>query len=195
MGFTYLNRRRKTYFLQRSSSRTGKETYSFTMKPPKNPVDSVPEGFEIFEDPQTAQVFLRRPKPTEILPEELALAKQVVQQEERLRLAQVLIEKNAIVIYTSDLAPSGVDKILDELLPAGSTRRASLGEFFLQTARLSPMMRFVLVDGPTRTFQTERWCFRGSVDGWLPLFTHAALKDLLEEFVPSLGTEAFFELF
>jgi hypothetical protein len=58
-----------------------------------------------------------------------------------------------------------------------------------------PVLRFSLVDEHTRTFFTERWCFLGSIDDWVPLMGGTGeLKALVQKYCPHLGRESFFEL-
>ena len=58
-------------------------------------------------------------------------------------------------------------------------------------------MRFILTDAERRLFRAERMCYRSSVDGWLPLrnIGTASIEQLARRLVPTLGTDAFFELY
>jgi len=56
------------------------------------------------------------------------------------------------------------------------------------------MMRFRLLDEEKRMFQTERFCFRGGVDDWIPIGPEGPLGFLVAKFVKHLGRESFFEL-
>jgi hypothetical protein len=56
------------------------------------------------------------------------------------------------------------------------------------------MLRFELVNPNTREFSAERWCFRGSIDNWIPLAGYGPLAKLVEKYAKYLGQESFFEL-
>jgi hypothetical protein len=56
-----------------------------------------------------------------------------------------------------------------------------------------PVMRFTLEDKETRQFAVDRWCFRGSIDDWIPL-SFGDLPKLVARYCPHLGKESFFDL-
>ena len=58
MPITHVNVKGKTYYLHQGTTKTGKPKYHFAMKREGNLADSIPEGFEIYENPNT-QVFLQ----------------------------------------------------------------------------------------------------------------------------------------
>lgn len=57
------------------------------------------------------------------------------------------------------------------------------------------MMKFVLEeDAKRREFVVERWCFRGSIDGWISLDCSTDLKQLVKKYCCHLGKDSFYEL-
>jgi hypothetical protein len=72
MPITHVNAKGKTYYLHQGVTKTGKSKYHFAMKSEGTLADSIPEGFEIYENPN-AQVFLRRIPPKIITDEERQL--------------------------------------------------------------------------------------------------------------------------
>src|SRR5215469_12297269 len=66
---TYTNAKGKTYYLHQGTTKTGKPKYYFSMESKGTLAESIPEGFEIYENPN-AQVFLRRTPPKIITDEE-----------------------------------------------------------------------------------------------------------------------------
>ena len=110
MPITHTNAKGKTYYLHQGTTKTGKPTYHFSMQSEGSLAASIPEGFEIYENPN-AQVFLRKIPPKLITEEE----RQVVADEldrcvdlvgdargeladglELLRLAQVVLQAPAV---------------------------------------------------------------------------------------------------
>jgi hypothetical protein len=55
-------------------------------------------------------------------------------------------------------------------------------------------MQFILEDLETREFTVERWCFRGSIDDWIPLDSSNDLKKLVQTYGAHLGKDSFFDL-
>ncbi len=61
MPVTHTNKGGKTYYLHQGTTKTGKPRYYFSMTQ-KNDllVEKIPDGYEIYEHPANAQVFLRK---------------------------------------------------------------------------------------------------------------------------------------
>jgi predicted O-methyltransferase YrrM len=70
-----------------------------------------------------------------------------------------------------------------------------MGYFTLPMASYMAMLRFTLIDRKTRVFVAERFCFRGSVDDWIPIAGPGTLAAHVRRFVKHLGRESFYELF
>src|SRR5262245_38717623 len=66
---TYTNAKGKTYYLHQGTTKTGKPKYHFSMQSVGTLAESIPVGFELYENPN-AQVFLRRIPPRIITDEE-----------------------------------------------------------------------------------------------------------------------------
>jgi len=71
MAVTHVNRKRQTYFLHEGKTKTGKSKYFFSKDSEGTLLDAVPDGYEIYENPN-AQVFLRKAMPEIITDEEVA---------------------------------------------------------------------------------------------------------------------------
>ena len=69
MPITHTNAKGKTYYLHQGTTKTGKPKYYFSMESGGPLADAIPEGFEMYENPN-AQVFLRRIPPKLITDEE-----------------------------------------------------------------------------------------------------------------------------
>jgi hypothetical protein len=189
MGVEHVNRMGQTYYLHEGKTKTGKPTYFFSMKKDGVLVEAIPAGYEIYEKP-SAQVFLRKIPPRVVTAEEVAVVERGVRQLANLNNYIIDVEKNGIIVFLPDQNWDEIATLLGgqfglpARLPAGLERRGSY----------SPMMRFVLADKERRTFRAERWCFRGSIDGWWPLSPPSDLAPLVARYTPHLGKESFFEL-
>ena len=51
------------------------------------------------------------------------------------------------------------------------------------------VLRFTLLDEDRRRFAAERWCFLGSIDGWIHLSGDGELATLVERYAPHIGKE------
>src|SRR4030095_2958088 len=59
-----------------------------------------------------------------------------------------------------------------------------------QGIHYSRMLVFQLVDAPRRIFQTQRYCFLGSVDDWIEIGKPGKLPALVKKYVKHLGQDS-----
>jgi hypothetical protein len=194
MSEQYTNRRDETYYLLQGRTKTGKPKYYCSKKPAGETVESMPEGFEWYEHPDTAIVSVRKTRPSRILPCERELLDEAIQT--LAKLTYFLTEQNVddLTVYLPDRDPDEAARIMEMLSPYTSRQSEAHREYLVKSSRYSPMMRFVLVDADERLFLTQRWCFRGRIDNWITLSPPLPLSELLQTFVPHLGQESFFDL-
>ena len=195
MTITYTNRKNVTYTLCRGTTKTGKPRYYFAREPKGEPVERIPEGYEIRES-VNGVVSLARARPQQIRPDERATVEAALERHPKARNYRVDVKGKRIVIYER----TGAD--IDDLSPLlraiggiSSARQASLQEMLDKSAHFSPVMRFTLLDEQDRTFGAERWCYLGSIDDWIHVGRTGPAKRLAQELIPRLGTDAFFDIY
>ena len=167
MPVTHVNRHRDTYYLHVGTTKANKPKYWFSMKTDGVLVDSIPEGYEVYENPD-AQVFLRKTLPTLITAEEVAVVRDGLKRLARHENCQVDRRKEHLIVYHS----------------AG-------GDLYQK------VLRFTLINTEDRTFKAQRWCFRGSIDDWIDLWMSGglgSLSELVDRYCRHVGRESFFEL-
>jgi hypothetical protein len=192
MGVKYVNRKGETYYLL-ASKKPGGRPY-FSRKSEGTPLEALPAGNEIHESPETAQVFLRKIKPTAILPLERQLVISAIRSQAGLKHFIVQAEGREMVVYLSDIDPDQRIELLGAMFPFLSAQAESFREDMVRNAHYVKMMRFVLVNEEPRLFTVERWCFLGSIDTWYTLPGLAPLAELVDRYAKHLGKESFFEL-
>lgn len=190
MTIEYINRKGKRYYLHVGTTKTGNPKYSFSLKSEGTLAHTIPDGYEIYENPN-AQVFLRRIPPQFIEPEEVAIVREGVKQYANLEHFIVDVKGKQIVVHLCD---QNADTLMELVSFSSGRDTAKMRETMAQSFTYSPMMQFVLVDEEQRTFRVERWCFRGSVDDWIRLDKPAHLRALVEKYTPYLGKESFYNL-
>lgn len=196
MVMEYVNRKGDTYYLQQGKTKTGKPKYYFGRRLSAVPLDAMPEGYEVYENPRSAQVYLRKVKPTEVTAMEREMVADGVRRHAGLQHFVVAIEGDSLVIYTpgeneTDAAETSL--LPSSLLSFSAVLRGAEKELIRHRA-YSEMLRFELVDAAERLYAAERWCFLGSIDDWVHLDGPAPLSTLVEQYVPHLGKETFYEL-
>jgi hypothetical protein len=185
MSVTHVNRSNETYYLHSGTTKTGKLRYWFSKKAEGDLVESIPEGFEIYENPGS-QVFLRKIQPQIILPLEVATVEAGLRRYAPDQNCLVDVQKADIVVYHSE--KSRLDKEFMD--------RFGFREFPVHSD-YEKVMRFTLIDPKIRSFRVQRWCFRGSVDRWIDLImgnSRGSLSDLIKGYAPHIGQESFFDL-
>jgi hypothetical protein len=195
MPVTYTNRKGKTYVLCQGTTKTGKLRYYFARESKGEPIDATPEGYEIREN-VNGLVSLAKARPQKILPEEVAAVEAALKRHPRPHNYRLDVKHNQIVIY--ERVGLDVEDLLSGMGSLGqlfSHRAGELQESLDRHAQFSPVLRFTLHDEENRSFHAERWCYRGSIDDWIYVSSSSSVKEMARKLIPTLGSDAFFELY
>jgi hypothetical protein len=165
--------------------------YFFSLRDEGNLVEAIPPGYDVYENPN-GQIFLRRIQTPIITDEEVAVVESGMRQDCRLERFIVDVKKNAIVIYTPD---QDVDSLADTLSFLAGSRNARVKDVLEKSLTYSPVLQFVLTDKAKRLFETQRYCFLGSIDDWIMIGDEDELPRLVKAYVKHLGEESFYELY
>ena len=191
MPIQYENRRGQNYYLHQGTTKTGKPRYFFSLKSEGTLVDHIPDGFEIYENPD-ARVFLRKIPPQIIAPDEIRVVEEGMERFSRLKHYQIDVKKNVIIVYTID---QNIDVLSELLAQAPKAKEKGIEKMLAQFTTYSPMLQFVLIDKEKRTFLTQRYCFFGSIDDWIEIGKPDRLKNLVKKYVRHLGQDSYYELY
>ena len=189
MAIEHINRKGQKYYLHQKPTKKGKLKYFFSMKCDGSLVDEVPEGYEIYENPN-AQVFLRIARPRLITDIEMEIVKQGMKEYSHVSDYRLDVKKNIITVFTPDQDP---EKMPSEL---GGRFGFAIQDIsvFTRNIHYTPVMRFILLDESERIFVAKRYCFRGSIDDWISVGVPGSLYELAGAYLKHLGKESFYEL-
>lgn len=191
MPTQHVNRKGDIYYLHQGKTKTGRPKWFFSTKQDGELAESVPEGYEIYENPN-AQVFLRKIVPQFVTPEEIATVERGVREFGKATHFIVEAKHDALVVF---LPNQDADSLTEGLRPLLGLDMSFPSTFKIERhLSYTAMMRLVLRDKKRRLFSVERWCFRGSVDDWFFLAGAAELSTQVKKYAPHLGKESFFEL-
>jgi len=194
MPVTYTNRKNVTYYLGQTVTKTGKPRYTFSREPARQPVEQVPEGWEISES-INGVVTLAKTKPKLILADELAVVAAQLRRLPKAARYRCEAKANQIVIYEN--ARPDMTKMIAGMIGQGMLIRPREAERLSQLeedyAHFSPVIRFTLADPQRRSFLAERMVYRGE-GYWMTVGQEGSISELATRLVPTLGTEEFFEL-
>lgn len=102
MPATYVNRKGKTYFLHQGKTRTDKPKYFFSRKSTGDLADAIPDGYEIYEEPTRAQVFLQRIVPRAIQEAEKRRVEQALEALKSPRRYLIHVRRKTLTILESN---------------------------------------------------------------------------------------------
>ena len=190
MAVEYINRRDDTYYLHQGKTKTRKPKYFFSKKRDGLLATVIPDGYEIYENPN-AQVFLRRTPAKVFTDEEISTVEDGVRQFAKLEHFKIDIKKNQIVIFLPD---QDIESLVGMFLRYQRFSRSRIECELEKVLTYSPMMRFVLADESSRQFDAGKMCFTGPEEDWLFLDSGRNLKKLVKKYCSHLGKESFFEL-
>ena len=189
MNVVHINRRGDTYYLHQGITKKGNPKYYFSRNDEGSLVGSVPEGYEIYENPN-AQVFLRRISSFVFTEEEIAIVRNSVKDLSALKDFKIDIKRKAIIVFEPD---QDLDSLAKTISFYSGRNTAEMKGMLESTITYSPTMRFVLADEKERVFRVQRMCYIGPDDDWLFL-SIGDLKSLAKEYCYHLGRESFYEL-
>jgi hypothetical protein len=198
VAFECQNRRGDVYRLQVKTTKSGKPRYYFGRKLTGEPVEKVPEGYEVFESPERGQVFLRKHLPSCIDPTERETVVDGIRQLSNVEHFIVTVEEDSLVVYLPTQSGSEASNLVETLAGPDALRVPRFREARDRLVRESQhhkAMRFQVLNERQRLFHVQRWCFRGSDGGWMHLHRPAPLSDLVERYAEHLGEDSFYELY
>lgn len=197
----YTNRVGKTYYLREGKTKTGNPQYFFSTQQDGNgkAVTRMPDGYEIYEHPENAQVFLRKKQRRLITDIEEQLVKKQVSDLRRSRRYLVDCKDKYITIYESNVDIGQAEELLKDCLTYFRPHSGMNVDQTMTTLvnvydkNYTPLLRFYLTDKAQRLFRAERYCFRGAIDDWISLGGSDHFRNLVEKYVNILGTDKFFD--
>ena len=211
--YSYTNRKGVTYYLHGRLDRKGVMRYTFK-RSAEGALDALPEGHEVIES-VNAKVSIRRARPRLITPLEeervrAALGKHGL---DRYRIE---VKDKCITIFAPDRDPDAIahqvvrgamagdalnrwletglrkqfgDEIVDQYFDEREQRTRDALE---KDMTWSPVLRLRLGDADQRRFEVQRMTWIGD-GGWHWLAT-LKLAEALDQFIPHLGKESFYDL-
>ncbi len=197
MPISYTNRKGQTYFLCQGITKTGKPRYFFSKTAGPDALEQIPAGHHI-EESVNGIVSLVKDSQQLIIPEEIQLVEDALRRHPKGKNYRVSVKGRQIVVYER-LGPEAEDMadIFGKSLPMYSRRELikSIQETLDTHAQYRPMLHFKLVDAAERTFCAERVTYVASLPEWVDICDSGQLQSLVDEIIPLLDTDEYYELF
>ncbi len=178
-------------------TKTGKPRYFFSKTTGPDALEQVPAGHHI-EESVNGIVSPVKDRQQLIFPEEIQLVEEALRHHPKGNHYRVSARGKQIVLYER-LGPEAEDMadIFGKTLPMYSRRELikSIQETLDTHAQYRPMLHFKLVDAAERTFCAERATYVSSLPEWVDICDCGPLQSLVDEIIPLLDTDEYFELF
>lgn len=193
MSFTYTNRKGTTYYLCKGKTKRGNARYYFSRQPKDEPVERVPEGYEIREN-INGRVSIGKIRPKIIRNEEVQVVKTILSKHPEGTRYQVDAKGKNIYIY-EPVGPGfeRLSEIFGGILPISPKTKKQLAASYAQSVQYTPVIRFKLTDKEERHFELYRMGYSGR-GGWQSVWLYGNLSMLAGKAIPTLGTDQFFTL-
>jgi len=199
MPITYTNRKGWKYFLCQGVTKTGKPRYYFSREQKGEPLEKVPEGYEITES-VNGIVSLSKVRPILLLEQEIAIVELAIQNHPYAEKYRFDKKSKEIKIYEQE----GPDLLeiatmlatefgFPGVVPEDFNR--AMKEDHNIYAQYTPIMRFTLTDKKNRLFRAQRMSYLSGVDDWIDIEYDKSIEELANALIPTLGTDEFFELY
>jgi len=188
MPYSYINAKNQTYYLHVSHVNRANPRYYFSMKTQGHLLEAIPNGFEVYENPN-GRVFLRKKQPRLITQKEESIVEVGLQKYSNIRDHKLVVKKKTIIVYTADQDRDELREIMKSLNPVMFDEK-----MLNQLVNYSPILQFELVDPKERKFITRRYCFIGSIDDWIEIGQEDILTKLVHKYIGHLGKDSYYEL-
>lgn len=189
MTVKHTNYKGEIYYLHKGKARERGFQYFFS-KNPDAVLESIPAGYEVYEDPN-GRVFLRKITPKKITPEEVSIVENGILKLSKIRDYKIDVKGKTITIYLPDQEIDDLKRCFGSL---SFINRSFLDESLKNILTYSPMMRFILTNEKGRTFRVERATFMDAEDDWLLLDGSNDLPKLVKKYCQHLGKDSFYDL-
>jgi hypothetical protein len=186
--FAYENRMGVTYYLHEGRTKTGKPRYFFAKTMGPGMLSAMPKGFEVSESINGVVSVRKKSADRPVVPEgDVKIVEDVVARHAHLQGYIVRPLDNAVVIFEPHPRPS---ELREFAARHGTAYGVSSIEERMKQAQYAPIMKFEREgDG----YGVRRMTYRGK-GGWSWSLAVGKLQQLAKKYVPSIGTEEFFDL-
>ncbi len=196
MPISHTNRKGQTFFLCQGITKTGKARYFFSKTAAPDALEQIPAGHHI-EESVNGVVSLVKDRQQIIQPEEIQVVEAALHRHPKGKNYRVSAKGKQIIIYER-LGPEAASlaKIFGEILPTHSQQGLvdRMQEILDKNAQYSPMLHFTLVDAAERTFCAKRATYVSSLPEWVNICDCGPLQSLVDQIIPLLDTDEYFEL-
>lgn len=160
----FTNRLGHSYYIKSKLTKKGNTTYYMTKKKDATCLDSLPEGYEVFEKPDTCMIYIRKVPKKDFSEEEILIIKRALKNNKAVTGFKLDIVANLMKVYTAE-----------------------------ESAMFEERMRFIKYKNDMG-YEVQRYCYRGRIDDWISIDGGDDLQDLANTNIPHLGKMSYYDL-
>lgn len=188
MALEFTNKQGDIYYIKSKLTKKGNTTYYATKKRGKDCLDSMPEGYEIFEVPDTSTMYIRRKKESAFDAKEVGLVEAVLKKNEAIADFQLDIVGNLMKIYVAET--DNFERLKSIMKDTFASSKSM--DMVKKLMRYEEKMR--IIKDKEGEYGFQRYCYRGSIDDWIWIDGGDDLEHLAETNIQHLGKESYYEL-
>jgi len=196
MPISHTNRKGQTYFLCQGVTKTGKVRYFFSKSAVQNTLEEIPASHHI-EESVNGVVSLVKDRKQIIQPEEIQIIETALRNHPKGNNYRVSAKGIQIIIYERQ-RPDAEDMVeifgKNLLMYSRQELLDGMRAILDKNAQYIPMLYFILVDAAERTFRAERVTYSASLPEWMRICGCEPLQSLVDQIIPLLDTDEYFEL-
>ncbi|MFN8672698.1 MAG: hypothetical protein U0457_11550 [Candidatus Sericytochromatia bacterium] len=189
MPLSYTNRNKEVFYFKVSKTKKDNSRYYVTKKIMEDCINTLPEGFEIYEHPEEAKVVIRKIITPLIFQNELEVVNKAVLKNKDVKDFMIGIEANILTIYIANQSKIDIERKFNNIIDSEN----KLQELLNAMQRFIPKMRFELINKLERAFCVQRFCYHGSNYGWINLENSNDLNNLANKYCYHLEKDSYFE--
>jgi len=197
MSISFTNYKGDKYFIKPKLTKKGNTTYYMVKKEEDTCLKELPDGYEVFEKPDTGMMFIRKIKKSVFNLTEIYAVKKELKKNENIVDYKLEINGDLMKIYTieTDESRGGnsyegkFNMLLGSLGHRSSDFTAGMFRRFNERMRIH-----ISLKKEERSFTFQRYCYKGRIDDWIDIGGGDNIKELAQQYVVHLGKMSYYEL-
>ncbi len=192
MALQFINRQGKCYYIKSKPTKKGNTTYFMTKKEDEDCLEILPEGYEVFEKPDTCIIFIRQKKKSKFGERELQFIEKELKKNETIDDFRLEITGNTIKIFVAGKEDNDrLFELWDRPFYSGEKIKELRKRFMRFEERMRILKRSI---GEANEYEFQRYCFRGSIDDWISIDGGENIQELAKENIYHLGKDSYYDL-
>jgi hypothetical protein len=191
MPLSYQNRYQQTYYFKKVPTEKGHFRYYTTKTITDNCIDDLPRGYEFYEHPEYAIVFLRKKIPLFLEEQEISTVHKAITELAHIKDFVVEARGRKIQVFITDINADFLEQNFQDIVEKSSK---TVTELLQQVQRFDLRLIFVLEHPLLRIFRVQKCSFAGFQKRWIDLEKSNDIAYLAQKYCFHLGRDTYYKL-